>query len=248
MIEFLAAIQFLTLLPVKRSFSAEQVGRSSVFFPVVGLLIGLILAGLNWGLGYVLPAAVVNVLLVVVLAVLSGGLHLDGLADTLDGMAGHRSTEERLTIMKDSRIGGFGAIGLALFLLVEYVTLNSIPGSAKLPLLILAPVISRWTMVNSIYWYPYARPSGLGKAFKEAVKASHFVIATLVSLALAAVLFKWAGVIIMAGAWLAATMTACHFKSRLRGLTGDTYGAINEIVLVVVLIITLLLSHNHWLL
>lgn len=244
----LAAFQFLTLLPIKRSFTAEQVGRSSVYFPIVGLVIGLVLAGLDWGLGIILPAAVVNVLLVTALAVLSGGLHLDGLADTLDGMAGHRTPEERLAIMKDSRIGGFGAIGIALFLLVEYVTLNSIPGAVKMPVLILAPVLSRWAMVNSIFVYPYARPAGLGKAFKGAVTLRYFIIATLVSLALAAVLFRWAGLIIMAGTWLVVTLTALHFKSRLKGLTGDTYGAINEVSLVVVLFITLLLAHNHWLL
>lgn len=244
----LAAFQFLTLLPIKRSFTAEQVGRSSVYFPIVGLVIGLVLAGLDWGLGIILPAAVVNVLLVTALAVLSGGLHLDGLADTLDGMAGHRTPEERLAIMKDSRIGGFGAIGIALFLLVEYVTLNSIPGAVKMPVLILAPVLSRWAMVNSIFVYPYARPAGLGKAFKGAVTLRYFIIATLVSLALAAVLFRWAGLIIMAGTWLVVTLTALHFKSRLKGLTGDTYGAINEVSLVVALFITLLLAHNHWLL
>ncbi len=245
--ELLAAFQFLTLLPIKRGFTAEQVGRSSVYFPIVGLLIGLVLAGLNWGLGLILPGAVVNVLLVVALAILSGGLHLDGLADTLDGMAGHRTPEERLAIMKDSRIGGFGAIGIALFFLIEYVVLNNIPAGSKLPVLILAPVLSRWAMVNSIFVYPYARPAGLGKAFKEAVNLRHFIVATLVSLALSVVLFRWAGLIIMAGVWLVVTLMALHFQSRLRGLTGDTYGAINEISLVVVLFIVVLLSHNHWL-
>ena len=245
--EFLAAFQFLTLLPIKRNFSAEQMGRSCVYFPVVGLVIGLILAGLNWGLSFILPAAVVNVLLVAALAVLSGGLHLDGLTDALDGLAG-QTPEQRLAIMKDSRIGGFGAIGLALFLLVEYVTLNHIPDSVNLPVLVVAPVISRWAMVNSIFVYPYARPEGLGKAFKDAVTPRHFIFATLVTLIVAVALFRWAGLVVMAGVWLAANLTALHFKNRLKGLTGDIYGAINEISLLVVLLIVLLLSFNHWLL
>lgn len=244
----MAAFQFLTLLPIKRDFSAEQVGRSSVYFPIVGLVIGLVLVGLDWGLGFILPAAVVNVLLVAALAIFSGGLHLDGLADTLDGMAAHRTPDERLTIMKDSRIGGFGAIGLALFLLIEYVTLNNIPATVKMQVLILAPVLSRWAMVNSIFVYPYARPDGLGKAFKDAVNMRHFIIATLVSLALTSVLFRWAGIIIIVGTWLIVTLIALHFKNRLRGLTGDTYGAINEISFVAVLMITLLLTYNNWLL
>jgi len=246
-LEFLAAFQFLTLLPIKRNFSAEQMGRSCVYFPVVGLVIGLILAGLNWGLSFILPAAVVNVLLVAALAVLSGGLHLDGLTDALDGLAG-QTPEQRLAIMKDSRIGGFGAIGLALFLLVEYVTLNHIPDSVNLPVLVVAPVISRWAMVNSIFVYPYARPEGLGKAFKDAVTPRHFIFATLVTLIVAVALFRWAGLVVMAGVWLAANLTALHFKNRLKGLTGDIYGAINEISLLVVLLIVLLLSFNHWLL
>lgn len=244
----LAAFQFLTILPIKRNFTTEQVGRSCVYFPVVGLLIGLAIAGLNWGLGFILPTAVVNVLLVLALAVLSGGLHLDGLADTLDSLAGHRTPEERLAIMKDSRVGGFGAMGLALFLLIEYITLNNIPGTVKMQALILAPVLSRWAMVNSIFVYPYARPAGLGKAFKEAVNLRHFIFATLVTVAITGVIFSWAGLIIMTGAWLAVTMIALHFKSRLRGLTGDTYGTINEVSFVIVLLITLLLAHNHWIL
>ena len=122
----LAAFQFLTLLPVKRSFTAEQIGRSTIYFPIVGIIIGLVLAGLNFVFG-VLPASLANILLVAALAISSGGLHLDGLADTFDGLAGHRTPEQRLEIMRDSRIGGFGAIALGLFLLIEYVSLNSIP-------------------------------------------------------------------------------------------------------------------------
>ena len=245
--ELLAAFQFLTLLPIKRDFTAEQVGRSVVYFPVVGLVIGLFLAGLNWGLEFIFPEAVVNILLLAALTILSGGLHLDGLADTLDGMAGHRSAEERLAIMKDSRIGGFGAIGVSLFLLIEFVILNSIPGTLKTEVLIVATVLSRWAMVNSIFVYPYARPVGLGIAFKKAVRPHHFVLATLVSLALTGILLKWAGLVIAVSVWIAITLMAKYFKSRLRGLTGDIYGAINELSFVIVLLITLLLTHNYWL-
>jgi adenosylcobinamide-GDP ribazoletransferase len=243
----LAAFQFLTVLPVKRGFTSEQVGRSSVYFPVVGAVIGLVLAGLNRGLGYVLPEAVVNIILLTVLAAVSGGLHLDGLADTLDGLAGHRTAEERLAIMKDSRIGGFGAIGLALTLLIEYVTLSSIPANIKVQILILAPVLSRWAMVNSIFVYPYARPHGLGKAYKDAVNLRHFIIASLFTLAISVVLFRWSGLIIMAGTWLVIALLAEYFKKHLKGLTGDTYGAINEISFIAALFFALLLAYNHWL-
>jgi adenosylcobinamide-GDP ribazoletransferase len=243
----LAALQFLTLLPIKRNFTGEQIGRATAWFPVVGILIGLILAGLNYVLGLILAPAVVNVLLVAALAILSGALHLDGLADTLDGMAGHRTTEERLEIMRDSRIGGFGAIGVALFLLVEYVSLNAIPAEFKYFVLILTPALSRWAMVNSIFVYPYARPAGLGRAFKDAVNWQQYAIATVVSLGLSVVLFKVSGLVIIAGVWVVITLLSGYFKSQLKGLTGDTYGAINEISVITVFLIVAMLTFKHWL-
>ena len=245
--ELLAAIQFLTLWPISRNFTSEQMGRSTAYFPVVGIIIGLVLAALNYLLSWILPSAVVNILLVAALAIFSGALHLDGLADTLDGMAGHRTTEERLEIMRDSRIGGFGAIGIALFLLIEFVTLNSIPDDLKLYVLILAPTLSRWAMVNAIFVYPYARPSGLGKSFKEAVNRQQFIIATLVTLIVAVVLFRVAGLVIMALAWIIMTLFALFLKRQLKGLTGDTYGAINEITVVSVFLVVNMLAFNHWL-
>jgi adenosylcobinamide-GDP ribazoletransferase len=244
---FLAAFQFLTLLPIKRNFTMEQIGRATAYFPIVGLVIGLILAGINYALSLILPSAMVNVLLIASLAILSGALHLDGLADTLDGMAGHRTAEARLDIMRDSRIGGFGAIGVALFLLVEYVTLNAIPENVKLYTLILAPMLSRWAMVNAIFVYPYARPSGLGRVFKDNVKWWQFGIATVVSLILAVVLFKVAGVVIMAGAWVIVTILAIYLKRQLKGLTGDTYGALNEVAILSVFLIITMLAFKHWL-
>ena len=174
----LAALQFLTVIPVKRSFSAEQIGRSTSYFPVVGIIIGVILAVLNYLLGLVLPASVVNVLLVVSMVLLSGALHLDGLVDTCDGIAGHRTPEERWRVMHDSRAGGFGVIGAALFLLVKFVSLNSVPQSLMMFTLVAAPVISRWTMVYAIFAYPYARPSGLGKMFTKAVSTPGGALAT----------------------------------------------------------------------
>ena len=91
--ELLAALQFLTLLPISRHFTSEQMGRSTAYFPVVGIIIGLVLAGVNYLLSWIFPSSVVNALLVAALAIFSGALHLDGLTDTLDGMAGHRTAE-----------------------------------------------------------------------------------------------------------------------------------------------------------
>ena len=121
--KFLAALQFLTTIPLpwRREVRPEDLGRSIGYFPLVGLIIGLILAGLNWLFSFILPPAVVNGLLIVSLAIISGALHLDGLVDTCDAIAGHKTTEDRWQIMHDSRAGGFGIVGVVLLLLVKYV-------------------------------------------------------------------------------------------------------------------------------
>jgi adenosylcobinamide-GDP ribazoletransferase len=246
MLGLLAAFQFLTVLPIKRGFTSAQIGRATVYFPLVGIFVGLVMAGVNYLLGWILPSAVVNILLVALLALLSGGLHLDGVADTMDGIAGHRTAEQRLEIMRDSRIGGFGAIGLGLILLIEYVSLNSVPDNLKWYILILAPALSRWAMVSAIFVYPYARPSGLGRAFKDAVSWQQLAIATLISILLSIFLLRTAGIVIMAGCWVIITGFAIYLKRQLNGLTGDTYGAINEVAMVSVFLLAILLNFNHW--
>jgi adenosylcobinamide-GDP ribazoletransferase len=244
----LAALQFLTILPVKRDFTAEQTARAAVYFPVVGLIIGGILFALYYGLKFLLPSAVISALLLAILVVLSGGLHLDGLADTMDGLAGHRTTERRLEIMHDSRIGGIGAVGLFLFLILEYTALNSIPDKWMAFSLLLVPAVSRWAMVDVIFAYPYARQEGLGKAFKDGVRWQELLIASLVALALAGILFHIAGLIIIGGVWVVINLAALYFKRQLGGLTGDTYGAVNEIALLTALLVINALAFKQWLL
>jgi adenosylcobinamide-GDP ribazoletransferase len=255
-LNFLAALRFLTIirLPWYKA-SPEELGRSTVYFPVVGIIIGLILAGLNWLLGLVLPSAIVRVLLIVCLVMLTGALHLDGLADTCDGIAGHKTPEERWKVMHDSQAGAFGVIGVCCLLLVKYISLNSVPASLMMMTLVLMPVISRWAMVYAIFAYPYARPSGLGKAFKSGTGWQRFTIATVVTLAVATGLVWWAdvayfyvmGLVIMFVVWVIIMVMATYMKHKFAGLTGDTYGAINEVGEVCVLIFICLLAHNQWL-
>jgi adenosylcobinamide-GDP ribazoletransferase len=247
-LDLLAALQFLTILPVKRNFTSAQIGRSTAYFPVVGLIIGAILLGLHYLLHFLLPAGIVNALLLTVLVVLSGGLHLDGLADTLDGLAGHRTPERRLEIMRDSHIGGIGAVGLFIFLIIEYVALNSIPDKWMPFTLLLTPTASRWAMVYSIFTYSYARPEGLGKTFKQGASWIELLIASLVTVALAGILFQIAGLIIVAAVFIIINGAALYFKRQLGGLTGDTYGAINEIALITVLLTINFLAFKHFLL
>ncbi len=247
--KFLAALSFLTVIPLprRREVSPEQVGRSIGYFPVVGIIIGLILAGLYWLLRLVLPSAVVSGLLLVCLVVLTGGLHLDGFVDTCDGIAGHKTAEARWQVMHDSRAGAFGIVGVCCLLIVKYVSLNSVPESLMMMTLVLMPVVSRWAMVYAVFAYPYARPSGLGKVFKQAASQRRLAIATLVALAVAIPWFRLAGLVIMLGVWVIVVAMAAYLKRKFSGLTGDTYGAINEVAEVGVLILVCLLAHNQWL-
>jgi adenosylcobinamide-GDP ribazoletransferase len=121
--------------------------------------------------------------------------------------------------------------------------------------LVIMPVVSRWAMVYTVFAYPYARPTGLGKAFKEGATWQRFAIATVIALAVATGLARlagtgWAylaGLAIMLGTWVIVIALAAYLKRKFSGLTGDTYGAINEVAEVCVLILVCLLAHNQWL-
>ena len=240
---FLAALQFLTTIrvPWRRETSPEELGRSTGYFPVVGLIIGLILAGLNWLFSLILPSAIVNALLIVSLVILSGALHLDGFVDTCDGIAGHKPVEERWRVMHDSRAGGFGIVGAVLLLMVKYVSLSSIPESLLTMVLILMPVLGRWAMAYAIFAYRYARPAGLGKVFKQGASWPRFTMATVIAVAVTAVLAQLIGLAVMFFIWVVTVVLAAYFKSKFSGLTGDNYGAINEMAEVSVLIFISLL-------
>jgi adenosylcobinamide-GDP ribazoletransferase len=214
---------------------------------VVGLIIGLILVGLSLLLMLFLPSAVADVLLVAALAAISGAFHLDGFIDTCDGMAGGKTVEERWRIMKDSRAGSFGIIGVCLLFLVKYVSLSNVPDSWLVETLVLMPVISRWAMVYAVFAYPYAKPSGLGKAFKQEARWWRFLIATVITLVVVFVLGRLTGLILMFVIWVIVVAMAAYLKSKFGGLTGDTYGAINEVAEVCFLILVCLLAYIRWL-
>lgn len=238
---FLAALQFLTIVPVpRRQVAAEEIGRSLGYFPLVGLLLGLFLAVLDWSLGLILPSALVNALLIVALVVLTGAMHLDGVIDTCDGLAGHRTPEARRELMRDSRAGGFGVIGAVCLLLLKYASLVSLPQASRVAALVLMPVLGRWAMVYSVFAYPYAQREGLGRVFKEQASWPGVIAATAITLGLCLGLMRLMGLAVMLGVWLIVVGLACYFRGRFAGLTGDTYGAINEAAEVSTLIFVVL--------
>ncbi len=253
---FLSAVSFLTAipLPLRRKPTPGEVGGSLGYFPLVGLFIGLVLAALSLALNLVLPATVVNALVLVALMVTTGAIHLDGFIDTCDGLGGHRPVEERWKVMRDSRAGAFGVIGVVLLLLAKYATLNSIPRSLMTAALLTMPVAGRWAMAYAVVAYPYARPSGLGKVFKEHAGRWSMALATVVALTAVVGVAWWAdvklfyiaGPLLLVAAWVIAAGTAAFLQRRFRGLTGDSYGFINEVVELATLLLFSLAFWNRW--
>ncbi len=237
---FWAALQFLTIFPtpLRHKVTAKTSGQSLTYFPLVGLILGAILLGLHYGLILILPSSVVNALLIIALVILTGAHHLDGFIDTCDGVIAGKSKKERLAIMSDTKVGAFGIVGAILLLLLKYVSLSSAP---ILPALLLMPTLSRWTMVSIIFIFPYAKSSGMGLAFKQGANWQRLTIATIIAL-IVAVALKWWGLVLMAALWLIAFGIASYFRSRLGGLTGDNYGAINELSEVLVLLLLILIG------
>ncbi|MDO8473260.1 MAG: adenosylcobinamide-GDP ribazoletransferase [Dehalococcoidia bacterium] len=238
---FWAALQFLTILPspVKRDFTAEEVGQSLACFPLVGLLLGLILWGADYVLSRVLPPLPVDVLLLGMLVVLTGAIHIDGFIDTCDGAVARRTVQQRLDIMADSRVGAFGVIGGCLLLLLKFAALVSLPGAYRGAGLVLMPLVGRWSIVYSVFAYPYARrEGGTGHAFKQGASITRALIALAMALAVATVVSRnWHGAALVGAVWIGVIGFCAYVRSRLGGLTGDSYGAVNEVAEVATLVI-----------
>jgi adenosylcobinamide-GDP ribazoletransferase len=236
MISLLTAFQFLTTFPalIRRAFTAEELGRAVGYFPLVGLALGGVLYGLGTGLGLILPAQVVAILILAAWMLLTRALHFDGFLDTCDGLFGGFSPERRLEIMRDSRVGAFGVAGGGLLLLAKYAAIVSLP---HLTGLLLAPVIGRWVLSMAIFAYPYARDKGMGRDMKNNVRWPQVILATVVTLLVVWFFACWNGLLAFAIAGIVLWLGASFTLRRIPGLTGDSYGALCELVELAVLLL-----------
>jgi adenosylcobinamide-GDP ribazoletransferase len=236
-----AAVQFLTVAPplVRRPFSPEELGRSVGWFPLVGLLLGGLLAGLDWGLAWLFPTGVTAALVLAVWVLATGALHLDGFLDSCDGLLGGRTPEERLRIMRDEHVGAFAVVGGVLLMLVKYAALA---GNANpLPALVLAPGVGRWGMALAVVAYPYARAEGLGRVMADNAGGSgeDFCTALLavVAAAIAVGSGDWHALLAIPLALPAIWLVGWFVLRRLPGFTGDVYGALCELLETLVLLL-----------
>ncbi|MCX8119075.1 MAG: adenosylcobinamide-GDP ribazoletransferase [Desulfobacterota bacterium] len=241
----LLAISFLTILPVGKGHAVEEkaLARSMAFYPAVGLLIGLLLC-----LGYYLfsllfPRPIVLWLTIGLLAFLTRGLHLDGWADTLDGLATGGTRQKILEVMKDSRIGTFGVIGLILLLGGKYLCLDQISEPAIFYAFPLMTALGRNSMVLVCYRSAYARSSGgLAKPFADHLTLRELLISSISALGLATGLMGLRGVLAFVGTSLFALLYRLYFIRRLGGVTGDILGGANELSELLFLFLILILG------
>ncbi len=229
---FLAAIQFLTLLPVRirRDLTPEDLAGSTAFFPLVGLLLGVLLAGVAYPALVLFPQPLVSPILIAFLAFLTGALHLDGFADTADGMFSGKSPERKLAIMKDSHIGTMGVVALILVLLLKVSFLGRLPREVLMRCVILFPCVGRCCMVIPAYVFSYARKEGgTGEAFVNNLTLNSVVPALLTGAAAAVLLLGTGGILSLAAGLACALLVAGLVAKSIGGVTGDVLGAADEI-------------------
>lgn len=238
MLPFWIALQFLSSLPIRLPGmpTPEELGRSLLFYPLVGLLFGAILWGLN-GLLLGTPLLLHAALLLSVWVVLSGALHLDGLADSADAwLGGYGDRERTLTIMKDPRSGPIAVVTLVLVLLLKFAALLALIEQQHSVVLIIVPLISRSALLGLFLTTPYVRPGGLGQALADHLPRlagkQVLVISAVVCVLMTGLSGVWALVLAtVLFVWLRQVMVR-----RLGGTTGDTAGALLELLEVAVLV------------
>jgi len=240
-------------VPIAISYSKEVFASSVIFYPLVGAVLG----GLIWGFGYggslLFPLVLAAVLILVWTVSLTGALHLDGLMDTADGILSHRPREQMLEIMKDSRVGAMGVIVCVLAMMLKGVIVYTLLMESWSWIIVLPFIWSRWFMVIAIAAFPYARQdSGLGSYFKS-VGSKHVTGATLMAAAISILIWittsMWSSVgaitvsdglpilWIGTGALLFGMIMARAMAKKFGGLTGDTYGALNECLEILLLLL-----------
>ena len=240
-----AAVRFLTVLPWPGARSCEHaaVARAAWAFPVVGLLVGACSTAAGLAAAWLFGPPLHVIAAVAGSAVVTGGLHLDGLADSADALFSWRSREKKLEILRDSRIGTMGALALFLVLATKLGALHAL-GPHWWKAALLAPVWGRWSALYGIVAFPPARSDGLGAGLRAHLRAEHFIAATLLAVAIGGLLSPPAGALVGLLAFALSHVTARAMTRSLGGLTGDTYGALGELAEVAVVITLLALQRQ----
>jgi len=237
MVRFLLALQFLTIVPLKiKEASEKSVAGAMIYFPLVGLLLGLVLSGINTLLLFLnLSPLSVNIILVVALTVVTGGIHLDGLSDTSDAFLSGKSRDEMLAIMRDPHIGVMGAISIISIILLKVGLLGAVAAPLKTTALLLICVLSRWSSVLAMFLFPYARKDGKAKVFIQGMNLKIFVFSLIMVLVFAFAIWRLKGLLTLLIVAGCAYLGGKFAVRKIGGITGDTLGAAIELTEIVTL-------------
>ncbi|MFA6217095.1 MAG: adenosylcobinamide-GDP ribazoletransferase [Candidatus Omnitrophota bacterium] len=225
------ALQFLTIIPVKiKTLTQETASRSLVYFPLVGLLLGAALCFMHTLCRFIgLPPLSIDIILVITLAILTAAMHLDGLADTADGLLSGKSKEGSLAIMKDPHIGVMGVVSITSALSLKFAFLYALAPAAKPTALLLMCLLGRWALVWNLFLFPYARKDGKAKSFFEGINAGIVTKAALVTIVCALCIGRLQGLLLFLIITIFTYFLGRSLSRKIEGMTGDTLGAINEI-------------------
>ncbi len=226
------AFQFLTTVPpiLRRNITPDELGRAVTYFPLVGIFIGFLLFGLNRILSAIFPSPLLAAVLLGVWIVCSGALHFDGLLDTVDGLLGGRTPEDRMRILRDARVGAFAVAAGGTVLLLKFAAIGSL--GSPWPLVV-APLLGRWVVSMAVVLFPYARSEGLGRGMKDnagwaqaaGASATAVIALALLATSVGAAASGAALVAVCISSWLLVRFAL----ARIPGLTGDIYGALCEV-------------------
>jgi len=231
------AFNLLTTLPVRApdDWQPGESGRAAGWYPFVGLALGALVATAYSLLGLHFSPLVTAALSLTLWVILTGGLHLDGLADCCDGLLHPSNPERRLEIMKDSRMGAFGGIGLFLALILKVTALASLPTDQAVPVILFAASLGRWFIILAGF-QPLARPGGMGADFSSGLKRSALVWGGLIPLALA-IYLGIQGILALVIPSLGVLFVLRFTRARIGGVTGDVFGLIVEAVEILTLVV-----------
>lgn len=244
---FLIALQFLTRLPVRLTLSPapSEIGHSLLYYPLIGLLLGAMLSGISWLLsGVAVPLS--SALLLFFWVIMTGALHLDGLADSMDAWVGGLGDRDRtLSIMKDPYCGPMGVTAVVLILLIKYGAICGLSIIGNNYLLLIAPLLGRAVLPLLFITTPYVRPSGLGAALASQVprKAAIGVIMLCLASNLIAGVAGLCSLLGTIGIFLIARLMMMR---RIGGTTGDTAGALVELTEATVLVCAVITHSFSW--
>lgn len=239
---------FMTRLyiPIKFEINKKDIGKSLAFSPIVGLFIGLILFFINFILKNNSPL-LNSVIIFALYVVITGGLHIDGLGDTFDGIFSNKPKEKMLEIMKDSRIGTFGLLAVVFLVLINFTSIFSINASILGKVLIVFPILGRMAETCSASFSKYARKEeGLGSPFIDNCGLVEAIISISIGLIISFLLFSYYGIFLSLISVLFAFLFVKYIERKIGGMTGDTCGACLEICQALILFIFALGGYNGW--